>query len=78
MSKLMDCPFCGSPDVHLFANWSRKNQGWYVQAQCETCGARSRGYFTETDPDETDWNGKAERSATAAWNMRNQAENHSG
>jgi len=66
--ELKPCPFCGG-EANLYRTYGR--YGWFITAQCEVCGARSKIFWTRSDPNDPDfWECKAASKATVAWNRR--------
>ena len=67
--ELKSCLFCGEPyAITLRARYGRGR--WIVFARCDMCGAQSRCFSCEEDPEIGEWSNDACYKAGAAWNKR--------
>ena len=68
--KLRACPFCGQDATALYTNYSNRSKKFFVWAECDVCGARSKAVTSNDDPEDVSWDNVACRKAIAAWNVR--------
>ncbi len=66
---IKNCPHCGGRAT-LRANKSPKTHGYFVSITCTVCGAQSKAFYTERNPERDDWQSEACLDAVGAWNMR--------
>ena len=64
------CPFCGTSNTYLRSQYSCKVRKYFVWAECDFCGARSRAATSQEAPEESDWENFACQKAMNAWNTR--------
>lgn len=73
---IKECPHCGGEA----AIWSKPNMkgpnGYYVVVICEVCGCRSKSYYCEEDPVDSEWDNESVYSAIKNWNRRPKRENN--
>lgn len=67
MEELKKCPFCGD-EATLYYRGAK--YGFIVYAKCDFCGAQSRVFNSQNNPEDEDWRNVACRKATKAWNRR--------
>lgn len=68
--ELKHCPFCGNGPATLYSTYSYKTRKYFIWAECDLCGARSKAVASSDDPVETKWEDFFCRKVAAAWNMR--------
>lgn len=63
------CPHCGC-NAFLNATYSYRLKCYFVFAKCDICGAQTRAFRDDNDPNNSNWQSSACNSAVDAWNMR--------
>ena len=67
MEELKPCPFCGGEaDCAL----SRGRFGWFVNVECEVCGAETKSFSLGAFDEEKWWESLGASKARKAWNRR--------
>lgn len=68
--EIRNCPFCGSSDITLYRNYNYKIKNYFVWAECECCGAKSKSFTSYDAPEDSEWDNVACCKAINAWNRR--------
>lgn len=68
--KLKACPFCGTDNAYLNSKYSYKVKKYFVWAECDICGARSKATTDDEAPSAADWTDTACIKVAASWNTR--------
>lgn len=67
--EFKNCPFCGSEDIVVKANYGR--HGAFVHVACLFCGSQGKNFSNKRVWDSDDfWNDISVERAINAWNMR--------
>ena len=69
-TRMKPCPFCGQDAVRLDRTYSNRAKKYFIWAECDICGARSKAITSTDAPEAVDWDNMACRKAIAAWNVR--------
>lgn len=68
--EMRACPFCGSYETSLTANYNPRIHVWFVRGKCDDCGALGQVSSGKDNPEAADWDNRACRRALEYWNTR--------